>query len=111
MRPSSTCARATAAATEASEVTSQAIILMPSRISPGAALRLVPITRYPARLSANAAALPIPLEAPVTNAVFCSFDATVAIAFFSIWRATSGRAAFDCQGLVMMIGITGAAPK
>ena len=61
----------TAAFTDASSVTSQVTIVIPSRVFATARL-LVPNTRNPAWCSAFAEACPIPVEAPVTIATLPS---------------------------------------
>src|SRR5215218_8405471 len=68
MRPDRSSTSRTAPATDASSVTSSGRNTTPPRISPAAALRLVPYTVNPAPSSARAAASPMPADAPVTSA-------------------------------------------
>src|SRR5512133_2147076 len=68
MRPDRSSTSRTARATDTSSVTSSGRNTTPPRVSPAAALRLVPYTVNPAPSSARAAASPIPADAPVTSA-------------------------------------------
>src|SRR5215217_5320370 len=68
IRPDRSSTPRTTPATDSSSVTSSGRNTTPSRVSPAAALRLVPYTVNPAPTSARAAASPIPTDAPVTSA-------------------------------------------
>src|SRR5215217_4758777 len=90
MRPDRSSSSRTAAATEASSVTSSGRNTTPPRVSPAAALRLVPYTVNPAPSSARAAASPIPPDAPVTSA---TRPASIDICHsFSRLRSSAARA-------------------
>src|SRR4051794_19344807 len=68
IRPDRSSTARTTPATDWLSVMSSGRNTTPSRVSPAAALRLVPYTVNPAPRSARAAASPIPTDAPVTSA-------------------------------------------
>src|SRR6187455_944748 len=73
--PSSACARSTNRSQLAGSVTSRSSAKSPSRSGRRSTRRAPTVTRAPASASACAVAAPIPLEAPVTTAVFPSSEA------------------------------------